>query len=360
MRSRILSIILAFAALIVISPSPAWAYQDGYATALVIEETGRRKLTEGYIHELKVRILNGSLKGEIFPAVNRTWAEPGYNVNTPEGSRVIVQIRGGFETPQVHVTARYRAPYALAAVLIFLLVYIYVSGKKSLSGILSIILNIVIVLFVIMPLIRRGYPPVLTTLLASSAGIMLSVWLILGRGKRFIWASGGAIAGVASAAVLTEYFAEYMDLAGLFSDGSRLILSASERLAGWGIADIPSLLTAGIMVAALGSVVDVSVSIASACFSIYEEVGYRKNIWESGISVGRDIIATMLNSLILVFLSTAMPLMIILNALEIPFIVSVNSDMIVMLVTGAFIASSALIISVPATAAVSAIWGSRG
>ncbi|NLB34463.1 MAG: hypothetical protein GX817_01365 [Elusimicrobia bacterium] len=359
MKKTFIVILMVCLISILDSPLQAMFPKPEYAPALVIREIGRTELSEGHIQELQVKILRGKLKGKEYPAQNRVWAEQGYNVMADTGRKVIVQIKNGESGLLIYVSGKYRAPYTFAAVILFILVFAYVSGKEFFRGILSVSINVLLILFALLPMIRAGYPPVATTLFLCAIGIAISVRLILGGGEKFISASLGAFAGVVAAAIMTSFFSEYMDIAGLFSEGSRLLYTASHRLAGWGVTDLPGLDSAGIMVAALGSVVDVSVSIASACFSVAEEVDSRMSIWQSGLAVGRDIIATMLNSLVLVFFSAALPLMLVFQAADIPFIVAGNYDMLVILITGAVIASSGLVISVPATAAVSAWRGYR-
>lgn len=316
-----------------------------------------KDIPEGYagIQPVRVKITGGKFKGLVLDVENYLWEEEGYNTQVKTGSTVILKVveRKG-SPPETHIMGYYRSPWLYFCGLIFVLLFLSIAGVKKVGVLGTIVLNIAVVLALVQVL-KRGYPPVLATLIFGGAGIALTVAVILGGGKKFTASVLGALAGLICAGVVTTAFIDLMHLSGMFLCDSRMLLVASRHLKGWNLWDLKGLVSAGVMIACLGAVVDIAVSIVSSCWQISTSVERisASSLWASSMEVGRDITATMINSLMLIFLGVSLPVIAVFEVLGIPFIKVINFEFFSVLILSALAANISLVITVPVSAFVS-------
>ena len=119
---------------------------------------------------------------------------------------------------------------------------------------------------------------------------------------------------------------------------------------------ISSLLVCGILIAALGAVMDVAMSIASSCHELHAlnpELTTRQ-LFRSGMNIGRDAMGTMANTLILAFAGSALNMLILFQAYDYPFLQIINSDMMSIEILQGIAGSIGIILTVPLVAFISA------
>jgi uncharacterized membrane protein len=114
---------------------------------------------------------------------------------------------------------------------------------------------------------------------------------------------------------------------------------------------------AGVLIGALGAVMDTSISIASSIREFSALGGKLKpyQLWKAGMNVGRDVMGMMSSTLILAYVGGAIPLLLLLVANNIPAINIMNSDLIVSEVIRSLAGSIGICLSIPVTAATASI-----
>jgi len=116
--------------------------------------------------------------------------------------------------------------------------------------------------------------------------------------------------------------------------------------------DVQGLLFAGIIIGALGAVMDVSMSVSSAV----EEVKKANptldaaDLFRSGLNVGRDVMGTMSNTLILAYTGSSVPLLLIFMAYQESLLKMINLDMIASEIVRALSGSLGMVMVAPLTA----------
>ncbi|MBN2406930.1 MAG: YibE/F family protein [Elusimicrobia bacterium] len=303
--------------------------------------------------KLAVEVLGGTYSGMILNVRDRIWDDEAYNTRLSAGDLLTLKITAFPGSPlKAYVMGYYRQPWLYPALLLFLVLFVALTGLKRITGLLAVILNTALFLAVAFPLIRRGFPAAYATIAVTAAGILGTAALVLGTGRKFLSAASGAVCGVLTAALLTIVFIDMMHIQGMFSWDARMLLVASQFVKGWNFWDLQGLVVAGIMVACTGAAVDIAVNIASACNEVVlNSPGISSgDIWRAGMSVGRDIISTMLNSLILAFMGVFMPLVMVFEVMGTPFIKVMNFEFFSIFMMSALISSIALVATVPATA----------
>ncbi|MEA3506222.1 MAG: YibE/F family protein, partial [Elusimicrobiota bacterium] len=234
--------------------------------------------------------------------------------------------------------------------------FFIVTGFKKKGAMLMVALNIFFVIPALFFIIKTGFNPVGGGIIISGIGILISVAVILGGGRKLYSALSGALIGSTSAGIVTLVFMDYMKIEGRFAPGARMLQTASRYLPGWNIHDLKGVVAAGIMIASLGAVIDIAVSMVSAINEVYRENPRAANtayLFKAGLNVGRDMVATMLNSLVLVFTGLALPMLMIFGIMEIPLLKAVNFEFILITILSAAVSSISLMITVPVTACIS-------
>jgi uncharacterized membrane protein len=114
------------------------------------------------------------------------------------------------------------------------------------------------------------------------------------------------------------------------------------------------LLAAGMLIGALGVIMDVAVSIASAAWEVAEtdKTLSRSELYRRGMNVGRDIMGTMTNTLILAYAGSALPLLLLMA--QVPSVKLINLDLVATEIASALTGSLGLVCTIPLTAFASA------
>lgn len=292
-----------------------------------------------------VRMLSGSHKGEEI----QTTSSAGFLFGAAcrPGMHVIVMqsVSGDAVVTSVYAQDRSMAIYFFA--LLYLGVLCLVGGKKGLKGAIGLVFTFFTVIFLDLPLIYRGFSPFLSAVLACCITTVVTMYLIGGASRKTIVATVGTISGVIIAGIAAR------------------IYGYATGLSGWNVSDIENLLTlwetsdiqvggllfAGLLIASLGATMDVAMSIASAMQEIVVQnpLISRKELWTSGMRVGRDMMGTDSNTLILAFAGTSISTLVLDYAYDLPYLQVINSNNIGLQIMQGLSGSFGIVLSVPVT-----------
>jgi uncharacterized membrane protein len=174
-----------------------------------------------------------------------------------------------------------------------------------------------------------------------------------GLKKKYISALLGTLGGLSAAAMCSWIFTSLMRLSGSMEQDIRILsLEMGSNF------DFKGLLLAGIMIGALGAVMDVAVSIASSISELSQtgKVASGKELFNSGIAIGKDIMGTMTNTLVLAYAGGSLPLLMLisLQKTDYPFLKIINFDLIATEILRSLCGSIGLILTIPLTAGAAA------
>jgi len=175
--------------------------------------------------------------------------------------------------------------------------------------------------------------------------------IVGGKTVKSLAAAIGTLLGVTIAGLLAWIVGNMMHMSGMSSEESRILLYSMDMKI-----DFQGLLFASILIGALGAIMDVGMSIASAIDEVrkvHPEANL-KNLFQAGMNVGRDVMGTMSNTLILAYTGSALPLLLLLIANNISLAKIINSEMIAVEILRALAGSIGLVLCIPITAIVSA------
>lgn len=242
---------------------------------------------------------------------------------------------------------------------LFCLVLVVVGRMKGVKAILSLLVTVLAILFFLLPMILKGYNPVLLSILTCIFVVCVSLLIISGFNRKTVAAIVGTIGGVITAGVLFLIFSGIMHITGIMDEQANLLLYIPQQIS----IDFKGLLFAGILVASMGASMDIGIAVASSINEVRENspgIGH-KALFKAGMNVGKDAMATMTNTLILAYTGTSINLMLLLIAHERPLINFMNWEIIGIEVTRALTATIGLVAAIPLTALVaSRLFGSSG
>lgn len=305
-------------------------------------------LEEGDIVQTKqtadIMLLKGDNKGSMIRVDNMLTGNPYYDIKLKEGAKVLLHVETDGDELVFSVEDICRSGVLFWLSIIFCGLLIYVGRKKGLYSLVSIVITCGLIYYVLAPMILHGLNPVLSTILICLLSTAVTMYLVGGFNRKSSAATAGCILSLIAAGILSFITVKFAHLSGLCNENSIFLYSAHPEL------DFVSITISMIILATLGAVMDVGMSIASTINEIYSVDNTKtvKELFVSGMNVGRDIIGTMANTLILVYMGGALPLLLL--ASNIDFQKFINLGQVVTEIASALIGSSAIVICVPITA----------
>jgi uncharacterized membrane protein len=266
-------------------------------------------------------------------------------------SVILYRIDFGTNVEWVLVSYQRESPLWLLAGIFIALIIIF-GRMKGLSSIISLGFTIYAIFFILIPALLSN-----VNIYMLSLGIVLYVTLLTfillsGISKKTIAATLGCFGGIAVAAMIAYLWMEIMKMSGVLSDEYIHLILLKDEIP----IDLRGIMFIAVVIGALGAIMDVSMSIASAL----EEIVINSpkitsaEVVKSGLNIGRDIMGTMSNTLILAYIGSALPFILLLIIYARPTVLLANSEYIASEIMQAIAGSLGILFAMPITALTSA------
>lgn len=318
------------------------------AGEVITEDLGAVK---NVIQQLKVKITEGEYKGEEYTTIYVLSYDiegkiVGYEMSP--GDKVIVQIVGD-ESGNVTATVIdfVRSGYITVMFILFLISVVLVGGKKGIKAILALLATILLIYFMLVRFIYNGYNAILSSIGTAALIIIVSLVIIGGINKKILTAAIGTLGGVVSAGLIATIFNYLAKMSGACEEAIQLSINMTTINF-----NFKDLLFAGIIIAALGASMDVGMSIASSLDEIktkLKDITW-KELFKSGMNIGKDIIGTMSNTLILAYVGGSITLILLFMACNMSIGEILNKETIIEEIILAIAGTMGVIYTVPITA----------
>ncbi|MEG0295823.1 MAG: YibE/F family protein [Clostridium sp.] len=259
---------------------------------------------------VKIKLLSGELKGESIEATS--FSGYLYGADCKEGMKVVVSTSISGDKTVASVYANDREPIIYLFVALFLIMIWAIGGKKGLKSVLGLIFTFICIIFIFIPMLFKGYSAFFSAVVIVILITIVTMYLIGGNSVKTLSAILGTVLGVIISGVFAFGFGYFANISGNnVADIEELVFIASQSEL-----KIGGILFAGILIASLGAVMDVSMSVASTINEIYDKnPSLSKNeLFKSGINVGRDMMGTMSNTLILAFTGGSLNTLVLIYA----------------------------------------------
>jgi uncharacterized membrane protein len=243
-----------------------------------------------------------------------------------------------------------RGPLLWLALVFAALVVLFGRLRGALS-LVGLAISLAVVVAFIVPAILDGATPLAVAIVGSLAIMLATVSLAHGVGPKSLAAMLGTTVSLALVALLALAFTELAHITGLSSEEAAILLQGGADVS------LEGLLLAGIVIAALGVLDDVTVSQASTVLALRAanpRQGFRE-LYGGALRVGRDHVSATVNTLVLAYVGASLPLLLIFSSGEIGLVDAVSTELIAKEVVGTLVGSIGLIAAVPITTALAAV-----
>jgi uncharacterized membrane protein len=296
---------------------------------------------------VKVRVKNSDGYDEFF-LTNSVPDFQAFAIEAKKGQRYIVNFDN--QMGQVYLADHYREPVIISLIAIFFVLVILFGGMKGFKSILCLVLTGYVLVAVFIPGIKSGQSPILLAIMISSFMTALTMIFIAGFTKKALAASIGTIGGVTAAGLIAIAVIKFAPLSGMASTEAQIMVA---NYANKGL-NYQEILAAGVLIACLGAAMDVAISIASAVQELNEANSTQsfRELFSHAMNIGKDIMATMTDTLILAYAGASLPLFILFSdekGLRI-----LNIEVVATELTAAVVASIGLLLSIPISGLVAA------
>ena len=301
------------------------------------------------IQTVNVKVLEGKFKDKVFKIDHNISGNFAYDIILEEGNKVILSIvENGTENPEILISDFARESYLFALVLIFVALLLIIGGMKGLKSVITLLITGVVIMYAMLPLILKGYSPIVVTIVAAIFIAFMTFIIVGGLNSKSLAALIGTASGVIIAGILAYIVGSMVKLTGLSSEEAGMLMHIPQGIQ----FDFRSLLFSGIIIGTLGAVMDVAMSISSSMYELKEISPNmdHKSLIKSGFNIGKDIMGTMSNTLILAYTGSSIPLLLLFMSYNTSLSKILNLDLIATEVVRALVGSIGLVVAIPITA----------
>lgn len=296
-------------------------------------------------YEVQLRIDSGPAEGTETTITHRTLNNPAFDIHPQEGDNIIVRDENG----SYAIVDYDRLPAMVLILLGFAALLILFGGMTGLKALLVLLFAVLLIAKGLIAFILFAPSHILLWTILIGAVITLATQLIVnGRNVKSTGAIIGTIGGILVAGLLAVLAIHFTYLTGVSEEQAGMLKALYLK-----DVDFRELLFSGIVLGALGAVMDVAVSIASAQYEMKLLAPKTKfqTLVSSGLNVGRDVMGTMANTLVLAYIGGALPLILLISAQpDISLLHVMNLNMIATEVVRSLIGSIGLLCAIPITA----------
>ncbi|SOC50197.1 Uncharacterized membrane protein [Blastococcus aggregatus] len=270
-----------------------------------------------------------------------------------EGDTLVLTRDVGAEGGATYVFYDFaRGTPMLTLAVAFAVVVGLVARLRGLASLLGLAIAFFVLLKFVLPGLLGDSSPVLVTLVGSSAIMFVVLYLAHGFSARTTTALVGTLFGLTLVAVLGSLAVATARLTGLTSEETNTLNTYDPTL------DFSGLVLAGVVVAGLGVLNDVTITQASAVWQLHEvdRAMTWRELYDRGMAVGRDHIASTVYTIVFAYAGASLPLLLLFELYDQPWDVVVTSSGLGEEVIRTMVGAIALVLAVPVTTAVGAFF----
>ncbi|MGI6106856.1 MAG: YibE/F family protein [Lachnospiraceae bacterium] len=325
-------------------------FEKGVVTQIVTDNLQADGTRVGE-QDVIVRMTTGVRKGEEIEMTSSA----GYlfGCGCEVGMKVIVMQSVSGDTTVSSVYSQDRGNTIIIFGLLYLALIIAVGGKKGVKSVIGLVFTFFTVIFLILPMIYRGMQPFTAAVIVCAVTTLVTMYFIGGPTRKTVSATLGTVVGCVCAGLMARFFGYCTGLSGwnVSSIESLLDLWYTDNI------QVGGLLFAGILISALGATMDVAMSTSSAMEEVVRQnpTISQLELFRAGMRVGRDMMGTDSNTLILAFVGTSLNTLLLDYAYSLPYLQVINSRNIGLDIMQGLAGSFGVILCVPITVAIASV-----
>ncbi|MBA2807479.1 YibE/F family protein [Streptomyces sp. KM273126] len=312
------------------------------------EGSSAQQQENGTCKKATITVDTGKDKGRTFTEI----VQPDQSRQLEQGQEVVVAYEPSAPKDlQYSVTdVNRKFPMVLLAG-IFALAVVAVGRLRGVMALVALTISFLVLTFFILPAILQGSNPLVVGVVGASAIMLIALYMCHGLSARTSVAVLGTLVSLLLIGVLGSQFIGWASLTGNTDDNTGLIHGLYPSI------DMSGLLLAGVIIGSLGVLDDVTVTQTSAVWELHEanpSMGWR-GLYRAGIRIGRDHIASVVNTLVLAYAGAALPLLLLFSIAQSSVGTVANSELVAEEIVRTLVGSIGLVASVPVTTALAAL-----
>lgn len=302
--------------------------------------------------DLALRLTEGPDRGTVFPLVMVvSETSPSFEV----GERIVLGYQEGAEPEyRYSYSDRQRRPMLLWLGVLFALVVVGLGRMRGFAALVGLAASIAVLLQFVIPAILDGRDPLWVAIVGAAIIAFLALFAAHGFTRMTSVALLGTLAALVLTAALSWVAVEVARFSGLTVDEAFILTIA-------GHFDLSGLILAGTVLGALGAIDDITVTQASTVWELHAvrpDLG-KRGLVRSGLRVGRDHVASTVNTLLLAYAGAAMPLLLFFVLANQSIGTVLNSEIVAVEVVRTLVGSIGLVAAVPITTWLAAVFASE-
>ncbi|MFC0057314.1 YibE/F family protein [Streptomyces actinomycinicus] len=312
------------------------------------EGTSAQAQATGTCKKATIRVDTGKDKGRTFTEI----VQPDQSRQLSQGEEVVVAYEPSApkELQYAVTDVNRQFPMALLAG-VFALAVVVVGRLRGVMALIALAVSFLVLTLFILPAILQGSDPLLVAVVGASAIMLIALYMCHGLSARTSVAVLGTLVSLLLIGVLGSEFIDWAALTGDTDDNTGLIHGLYPSI------DMSGLLLAGVIIGSLGVLDDVTVTQTSAVWELHEAnpaMGWR-GLYRAAIRIGRDHIASVVNTLVLAYAGAALPLLLLFSIAQSSVGTVANSELVAEEIVRTLVGSIGLVASVPITTALAAL-----
>jgi len=319
------------------------------AKAKIIKEVEQSEGDSGLQQKLRLQITRGENKGEIIEITNKKRPNGSTGYYKQGDSVLIEKILDGKWVIQDY----WKSDYIILLFIIFILLTLVILKWGGVSTLLSLSITFLVIIKMLLPMILSGFNPVFASILASIIIVPISFYLSHGLNKKTSIAIFSTFITLIAVGTLSLIFTNLSKITGIEQEG----ITYLQIFSGTQISFV-GLFLAGIIIAAIGTLDDVTINQASVVNEL-KKANPRLSISDSytrAMGVGYDHISSLVNTLILVYTGAFLPLMLLFATEQFSLLSVLNFEIVASEIIRTLVGSIGLILAVPLTTILASIF----
>ncbi len=320
--------------------------------AKVLEVDNSGLMTLGMVETgsqiLRIEILQGAHKGEVFTASNQLRAQMELDKKFVPGDRILVgMLHNATSSTVLNAQDYYRVDLTIFLFGLFAVLLILFGGMTGFNSLLSFVFSCLVIWKWLIPLCLKGVNPMLVSLIVVCVLSAVIIFLVAGMNRKGITAFLGAISGVLASCLMAWLFTSLFKInGGVMPYAQSLLYSGFESL---NLADI---YIGGIFLSSSGAVMDLGMDIAAGLTEVAAQNPSisRRELMMSGIRIGRSVVGTMTTTLLLAYSGGYLTLMMMFAAQGTQPVDFINNPYVASEVVKTIVGSFGLVLVAPLTA----------
>ena len=322
------------------------------AKALVLETDESTVIQTGLFRQgeqrCRIRILSGEHKGYEGDAVNLLSGSLKDDKMFIPGEKAwtLVERDGDDNVIFINMIDHYRLSKEIALAIILIAALIAFSKLRGVRTILSFVFAFLLIWKILIPFTLKGYNPLIVSSLVLIVMTFFTLLLISGVNKRAFSAILGSVSAIIITVVLSSAATEYLGI-----HGSVLEQSESLLYSGFMDLDLTSLFSGVVILSAGGAIMDLSIDVSAAMWEVNEHAKTitRRELFKSGMEVGRAGVGTQCTTLLLAYMGSFLTVMMVYMAQSTPILNILTSKSIASEILQTVIGAISLILVTPLT-----------